>query len=536
MFSFTTLLLLVSAVLLICSILKRVSGRLGIPSLLAFILLGMIFGSDGIFKIHFENYEFSKQISTLALVFIIFYGGFGTNWKEAKPAAAASILLSSLGTVMTALLTGLFCHLFLRMDILEGMLCGALLSSTDAASVFSILRSRNLALKENTAPLLEVESGSNDPVAYTLTIILLTAMGSSVTFSDAGILLLKQLVIGALFGFTIGLIVRWTLQKHPFEGSGIETIFIVAVALFGYAMPTVLDGNGFLSVYITGIILGNSILPEKTILVPFFDGVTSILQAILFFLLGLLSFPSEMVNVWLPALAIALFLTFIARPVAVFLLLTPFRGSIRKSLLVSFAGLRGAASIVFAIITVLSPISTENDLFHIAFVVVLFSIALQGSLLPLISNKLNMIDKEGNVFKTFTDYVDETPINFIQFAITKNHEWCDKCVSELTLPPGSILVNLQRGETQLVPKGDTRLLDGDLLVMCSMECKQVPDLFLTEKLIEKNDLHADSTLADVSGHSTSLIIMIQRGEEYLIPDGATVLKEGDRLIIHRQVS
>ena len=178
-------------------------------------------------------------------------------------------------------------------------------------------------------------------------------------------------------------------------------------------------------------------------------------------------------DIYLPALS------------AVFLPADSFSRSIRKSLLVSFAGLRGAASIVFAIITVLSPISTENDLFHIAFVVVLFSIALQGSLLPLISNKLNMIDKEGNVFKTFTDYVDETPINFIQFAITKNHEWCDKCVSELTLPPGSILVNLQRGETQLVPKGDTRLLDGDLLVMCSMECKQVPDLFLTEKLIEK---------------------------------------------------
>lgn len=206
-------------------------------------------------------------------------------------------------------------------------------------------------------------------------------------------------------------------------------------------------------------------LPEKTILVPFFDGITSILQAIRFFLLGLLSFPSEMVTVWLPALSIALFLTFIARPIAVFLLLTPFGGSIEKSLLVSFAGLRGAASIVFAIITALSPIQTENNLFHIAFVAVLFSIALQDSLLPAVANRLKMIDKAGNVFKTFTDYVDETPVNFIQFVVTKEHSWCDKCVSELIFPPGSILVSLRRGEDYLILDGTTILQEGDRLII-----------------------------------------------------------------------
>lgn len=529
----TSLLLFTSIILLTCSLLKKMSARLGIPALLTFILLGMLLGSDGLFKIPFEDYEFAEQLSSIALIFIMFYGGFGTNWNAARPVAAVSIILSSLGTILTAVLTGLFCHFILKLPILEGMLLGAVLGSTDAASVFSILRSRKLALKENTDSLLEVESGSNDPFAYMLTIIILSAMETgSTSFSMVISLLAKQIVFGLLLGFGIGFAARWAMQKYRFNNSGGETIFIVAIALFSYASASFLGGNGFLSVYIVGIILGNSKLPDKWTLVPFFDGVTGNMQAVLFFLLGLLSFPAQMTKVLLPALGIALFLAFIARPIVVFLLMLPFGGSNRRRALVSFSGLRGAASIVFAITTVLSPVNMENDLFHIVFVVVLFSITIQGSLLPLAAKKLKMIDETGDILKTFTDYEDETPVNSIQFEITKDHTWCGKTVSELILPPSSILVNLRRGDKHMVPKGDTRLLDGDILVMCTLECDNIPDFYLTEKVLDENDSETGKFLSDLPNRSDSLIILIQRGDEYLIPDGNTILKSKDRLLIN----
>ena len=518
-------------VLFVCTVLKKFTARIGIPSLLAFLVLGMLFGSDGIFKIPFSDYHMAELISTAALAIIMFYGGFGTNWKVARPVAAVSLVLSSLGTIATAALVGVFCHFVLGMPLLEGLLCGALLSSTDAAAVFSILRSRNLALKENTASLLEVESGSNDPFAYMLTVILLAAMESGITAGEIGLMFVMELGIGLGFGFGIGLLARWMLQKELFESSESVTIFIVAVALAGYAVPQALGGTGFLSVYIVGLLLGNSELPERKTIVPFFDGVTSILDSALFFLLGLLSFPSQMVDVILPALAIALFLTFIARPVATFVFMAPFGGSLARRVLVSFAGLRGAASVVFAIIAVISPVTMENDLFHIVFVVVLFSIAFQGSLLPVVAKKLNMIDERGNVLKTFTDYVDETPVNFIQFRIEPDHDWCGKRVMDITLPPGSLLVSLSRGEEEMLPKGGTVLQEGDVLVLCALEEGDTPNLSLVETVLEKEDFTPGMTLGDLPPRPHSLIVLIQRDHRYIIPDGGTRLQEGDKLLI-----
>ena len=337
--SMTALIILSAIVLLSCTILKRVSARIGVPTLLLFILLGMVFGSDGLVNIPFDDYAFAEKLSMVALAIIMFYGGFGTSWKAAKPVAVVSIVLSSLGTIATAAIVGLFCYVVLGMPLLEGMLCGALLSSTDAASVFSILRSRNLALKENTDSLLEVESGSNDPFAYMLCVVLLAAMQAGITPGEVSLLLIKQLAFGLVFGFGIGFLARWVLAKAPFDCAESESVFAVAVALFGYGLPMLVDGNGLLSVYIVGIVLGNSTLPDKRTLVPFFDGVTGIMQAVLFFLLGLLSFPSHMLDVLAPALAIAVFLTLVARPLATFLLMAPFGGSLARRVLVSFAGL-----------------------------------------------------------------------------------------------------------------------------------------------------------------------------------------------------
>lgn len=530
--SLTTFSIFSGIVLLGCTLFKGMSNRVGIPALLAFIFVGMLFGSDGLLKIPFDNYAFAEQLSTMALVFIMFYGGFGTNWKVAKPVAAVSIVLSSLGTILTALMVGMFCHWVLGMPLLEGLLCGALLSSTDAASVFSILRSRNLALKENTASLLEVESGSNDPFAYMLTVVLLTAMQGGISVGGVGVVLVQQLALGLACGFGIGFIVRKLINHYSTDSVETATIFVVAVALFAYGIPQAIGGNGFLSVYIVGILLGNSAIEMRPNLVTFFDGVTGIMQVMLFFLLGLLSFPSRMVDVWVSSLLIALFLTLVARPLAVHLLMLPFGGSEARRHLVSFSGLRGAASVVFAIMAVLAPVTMENDLFHIVFGVVLFSIAIQGSLLPFVAKRLKMIDEGGNVLKTFTDYVDETPINFIRFKVEKGHVWCGKRVMDITLPPGSLLVHMIRHGYRMVPKGNTVLEDGDVLILCAIEEGATPDIHLVEKVIEEEDLAPNMTLADYPCRVNSLIILIQRGQDYIIPAGNTVLRVGDRLLIN----
>lgn len=529
--SLPTMFIFAAVVLFACTLLQKVTVRIGVPSLLAFLVLGMLFGSDGLLKIPFDDYHLAELVSTAALAIIMFYGGFGTNWKVARPVAGVAIVLSSIGTIFTAGLVGAFCHFVLGMSLLEGLLCGALLSSTDAAAVFSILRSRNLALKENTASLLEVESGSNDPFAYILTIVLLSAMESGITAGAIGWMFVQELGLGLIFGFGIGYLARRILLSGRIGSSESVTIFIVAVALAGYAVPQALHGTGFLSVYIVGLLVGNSDLAERKTIVPFFDGITGILDSSLFFLLGLLSFPSQMVDVLLPALAIALFLTFVARPLSTFLLMAPFGGSMARRVLVSFAGLRGAASVVFAIIAVIHPVAMEYDLFHIVFVVVLFSIAFQGSLLPFVAKRLNMIDEGGNVLKTFTDYVDETPVNFIQFRINSDHAWVGKRVMDITLPPGSILVSLRRGEAEMVPKGATLLESGDILVLCALEEGDAPNMSLVEKVIDEEDFVPNMTLADLPHRPHSLIVLIQRDGEYIIPDGSTTIRLGDKLLI-----
>ncbi len=529
----TQLLLFTAIILLACSILKKLSGKLGLPSLLLFIIFGMLVGSDGLFKIPFDDFSFAQGISTIALVMIMFTGGFETNVSSARPVLLKALVFSSFGTIFTALLVGVFCHYLLGMTLLEGMLCGSVLASTDAASVFSVLRSKKLALKENTASLLEIESGSNDPFAYMLTIVVLAAMGDGISWGSVTVLFIKQIFIGLIFGFGIGKIAKHIMINYRFDTSGIETIFILGSVLVGYAGCTLIDGNGFLSVYIIGIILGNAHLKENNILVPFFDGITTTMQAILFFLLGLLAFPSRMGSVFTLSILIVLFLTFIARPLVIFLLSIPFKGSVGQKILVSFAGLRGAASIVFAIQAVLDPAYLSYDIYHIVFIIVLLSIAVQGSLLPLVSQKLDMIDKDGDVLKTFTDYVDERPVNYIQFTITCDHEYCNKMIKDITLPPNSLIVNLNRDTESIVPKGDTLLKEGDRAILCTLIDEKAIDFELVEKVVDDDSPLVGVKLSEIGKMSQGLVVLIQRGESYIVPDGNVILEKGDHVLLNQ---
>ena len=266
------LLLLCCAVILSCIIANRFSNKFGMPALLCFMALGMIFGSDGLFKISFNNYTMTEQLCTVALIFIMFYGGFGTNWQTARPVAVKAGILSTFGVIVTALLTCFFCYKILHFSYSESFLIGSVLSSTDAASVFSILRSKNLSLKNSTAPLLEIESGSNDPMAYMLTMIAL-AMLSGDTGTSIPVMLFTQITFGAAVGVASAYIGIAVLQKGDIVSEGMDTVFVIALALLSYALPTVIGGNGYLSVYLTGIILGNSPISNKITLVHFLTGL-----------------------------------------------------------------------------------------------------------------------------------------------------------------------------------------------------------------------------------------------------------------------
>lgn len=527
----TSYILLVAAVILLCLSLNKMSNKLGIPMLLAYILLGMMFGTDGILKIPFDNFTIAEQICTVSLIFIMFYGGFGTNWKQAKPVAGKAVLLSTVGVILTAVTTGAFCHFILKMDFWESMLIGAVISSTDAASVFSILRSRRLNLKNNTASMLEVESGSNDPCSYMLTVIILTIMSGELSGSSLVVMIFSQIIFGILVGVVVALAAAFILKKVNFATDGFDTIFVFSMALVSYAGASMINGNGYLAAYIAGIILGNTPLHHKKSLVHFFDGITGLMQMLIFFLLGLLAYPSQLPKILPIALAIAVFLTFVARPVSVFAILMPFRCPVKQQLLVSWAGLRGAASIVFAIMATVSPAYTKNDLFHIVIFIVLFSISIQGTLLGLVAKKLDMIDENGNVMKTFSDYSDEMPVEFVKISIKAGHPWENRKIKDLTSLPDLLLVLILRGEERIIPNGNTVVLAGDKIVLSALSPEENLGICLTEIPIEKDSKWIGKPLSRIKLGEEKLVLVLKRNEKVVIPNGNTVIRENDVLVI-----
>ena len=524
----TVYLTIAACIILLCVLLNRLSFRFGVPMLLMFIVLGMVCGIDGLLGIPFDNYKLAEQICSTALIFIMFTGGFGTNWPQAKPVAVKAAALSTVGVFLTALLTGGFCYFVLKIQLWESFLIGAILSSTDAASVFSILRSKKLGLKENTASLLEMESGSNDPCSYMLTAIVLSVMNGKADGGQIALLIVSQLVFGVLFGAGIAVAARLFLILLFFIISSAYSrqyfssmTFFIGLALLSYGLPSLVGGNGYLSAYIVGIVLGNSKVKNKAPVVNFFDGLTSLMQILIFFLLGLLATPSQIPAVLPAAAAIAVFMTFAARPLAVFGLLSPARCSIRQQVLVSFAGLRGAASIVFAIMATVHEASTRSDVYHIVFCIVLLSMAFQGSLLAPAARKLNMCDKDIDVLKTFSDYSEEVDMRFICTKLPDGHEWVGKALRDLLLPPDTLIVMLLRGEERIVPSGRTVLQAGDVAVLSARAFVEPAGLLLTEQAIAADSPWAEKRIAEFSPSGGELVILILRNSKTVIPKGDT---------------
>ena len=382
--------------------------------------------------------------------------------------------------------------------------------------------------------MLEIESGSNDPCAYMLTIILLTSIGSSLNFFDISYLIFAQFAYGIIIGVVLAFIASWILKNVQFGENGFDSIFLVAIALAAYALPSLVDGNGYLSTYIAGIILGNQNIPKKKNLVNFFDAFNGMMQMLIFFLLGLLVFPSKLPYYFVPALFIAIFLTFIARPITMAILLSPFKAPLNQQLIMSWAGLRGAASIVFAIVAVVSPNYADDSIFSIVFCVVLLSLLFQGALLPSASKHLNMIDEHENVLKTFNDYTDENNIHFTCLELNNSHPWINKQIRDIGSIPGTLIAAILRKGATITPKGDTFLRDGDTLIICAKTYQGNDNITLNEINIDANNEFIGKKLRDIDIKKDSLVVLIQRNGVDIIPDGDTILEEKDTLVVFSQ--
>ena len=523
-------------VLLISITSTKILYKFGVPILLIFIMLGMLFGSDGIVGIYFNDYQLTNKIATVALIFIMFFGGFGTNWSMAKPVAIPSILLSTLGVVFTAGLTGVFCFLVFKTTLLEGLLIGSIVGSTDAASVFAILRSQRLNLKGSIASMLELESGSNDPCAYMLTTIVLGIMSNS-NNGNIFIMVLSQILLGGMVAVVLAKLSIYLLRHFKFEIEGFYPIFMTAIAVLAYSLSEYLGGNGYLCVYITGIIIGNAKIPHKKSIFQFLDGISWLMQIMLFFLLGLLAFPSKIPLVIGKGILISIFIILVARPVAIFSILYLFKVPIKQQIFIAWVGIRGAASIVFAIFAETYGVSMNNDIFHIIFFIALFSVVVQGTITPKLAKKLDLIDNEESVFKTFNDYKEDKSTSLVEFTIDEHNIIANKTIMDANIPEDILVVMIKRNGDVFVPNGSTEVLPGDILVLSGNKLKHFNEYHedksttLTEFSVEENSSLINKSIKDANIPDDVLIVMIKRKGEVLVPNGNTIILPEDILVV-----
>lgn len=390
--------LLIGSVLLFVSIVVGKAGsRFGIPVLLLFLAVGMLFGSDGI-GIHFNNPAVAQFIGVVSLSIILFTGGMDTKYQEIRPVMCKGLVLATVGVVIMTLVTGLFIYFmasgdnsFIVLSLPQSMLLAALMSSTDSASVFSILRAKKMNLKDNVKPLLELESGSNDPMAYMLVIILMQIVKTGdFSLSRALFEFAVQMVMGALCGFLLGKASNVALQKINVN-EALRPVLLLALVFFIFSFTDMLGGNGYLAVYLAGLLVGNSRNSCKESLTGFFDGLTWLFQIAVFLVLGLLVNPNELVPVALFGICVGLFMIFVSRPVSVFISLSPFRNiSFRTRCYVSWVGLRGAVPIIFATYPLMENMENASYIFNVVFFITIMSLLVQGTTVGFAARKLSL--------------------------------------------------------------------------------------------------------------------------------------------------
>ena len=476
--------LLVGSILIFTSILISKTGyRFGIPTLLLFLVVGMLFGSDGL-GIQFNSATDAQFVGMIALSIILFSGGMDTKIKDIQPVMKQGILLSTIGVLLTTALTGGFIYYIsgwsstnIQLPLLTSMLLAATMSSTDSASVFSLLRSQRMNLKQNLRPMLELESGSNDPMAYMLTIVLIQVISSGSQLSLALVAqdLCVQFLVGGVIGYAFGKFASWLINKIELPNSSLYPILLLSLVFITFTTTDLLKGNGYLAIYIAGVVVGNSRLAFRKEIGTFMNGMTWLFQIIMFLTLGLLVNPHEMVDIIGVALLIALFMIIVARPISVFACLLPFRSITNKArLFISWVGLRGAVPIIFATYPVIAKIEGSHQLFNIVFFITLLSLVIQGMSISQMAKWLHLDlpeEKEGNDFGV--ELPDEIDSSLHDITLTAEMLLNGNKLSEMRIPKGSLVMLVKRGNEFLIPNGQLELHEGDKL------------LFITENKAEQ---------------------------------------------------
>lgn len=468
---------MVGAILLFLSVLVGKTGaKFGVPALLLFLGVGMLAGSDG-FGIYFDSPQIAQFIGTVALCIILFSGGMDTHYREIKPILAPGVTLATLGVLMTTIITGLFIYSLsdllpgnFQLGLLESMLLAAVMSSTDSASVFSILRSKGISLKERLRPTLELESGSNDPMAYMLTILLIQVIEIGVIdWPHSIVLLFMQLSIGAAAGFALGYAIVWIINRINVPNESLYPVLLFSCVFFVFAFTNLLQGNGYLAVYIAGLVVGNRKLVHKRSLTTFFDGFTWLFQIVMFLTLGLLVNPSELPAVAGVGLLVAIFMIVVSRPISVFTCLLPFRRfTTRARVYISWVGLRGAVPIIFATYPLMSAeIPNARMIFNIVFFVTIVSLLVQGTTVSAMARWLGLVGKseEKEIFNVALP--DEIKSAMSEIELTDEALSGGNKLMNLSLPDNTLVVMVKRREQYFVPKGHTHLQSGDRLLVIS---------------------------------------------------------------------
>ena len=470
--------LLIGAILIFCAIMISKTGyRFGIPTLLLFLLVGMGFGTDGL-GLEFNSAKDAQFIGMIALSIILFTGGMDTKLRDIKPVMAQGMILSTAGVLLTTLLTGGFIFwlsgfssMNIAMPILTSLLLAATMSSTDSASVFNLLRSQRMNLKENLKPMLELESGSNDPMAYMLTIALIQVIASDSGF-DIGLLvkdLLVQFFVGGVMGYAFGRLAVWLINKVNLSNSSLYPILLLSLVFITFTITDLLHGNGYLAVYILGVIVGNARLVFRKEINTFMNGLTWFSQIVMFLSLGLLVNPHEMLGVSVCAMLIGLFMIFVARPLTVMLCLLPFRQmTFKAKCFVSWVGLRGAVPIIFATYPVVSEIPGSQVIFNIVFFITLLSLIFQGMTIAPVAKWLSLDlpeEKEGNEFGV--EIPEEIDSQLTDVTLTPEMLEDGNRLMDMNIAPGTLVMLVKRGSEFMIPNGRMELKVGDKLLYIS---------------------------------------------------------------------
>ena len=477
--------LLIGAILLFVAVMAgKVAYRFNAPALLLFLAVGLFFGYD---ILSFNSPELTQFIGMLALCIILFSGGMDTKFSEIRPIMAEGITLATAGVLMTALLLGIFVYFVSPLIGVElsfplSLLLASTISSTDSASVFSILRTRRQGLKENLRPLLELESGSNDPMAYILVILLVKMLGGEgeeISVGSTILMFVVQMAVGAFVGYLFGRLSVWVMNKINIDNVSLYSVLLLACVFFTFSFTSLIKGNGYLAVYIAGLIVGNNKMANKRTVGTFFDGITWLFQIVMFLMLGLLVNLDKAItpSVLILALMAGTFLTLVARPLATFACLAPFRKLSKKArFYISWVGLRGAVPIIFATYPWVAEIENAELIFNVVFVMTIISLIVQGTTVSSMANVLGLAyaEKESKFGDALQDKMKSA---FTEIAVTEQMLSSGNTLNKVALPDNTLVVMVCRDGDYFVPKGGAELHISDKLLILSDRNDELADQY-----------------------------------------------------------